>query len=324
MERSLALSLSNNDILQVFPQLRVSLQQVGLTTIKDIAKTSPQRISEATGLNITDSEDLCNTALSKLQNNGFKNFFIKATNISSDRRERISTGSKNVDNLLGGGIETGALTHFYGDPVSGKTQLCYTLCALLPLYYGLIYIDTENKFRPERVVSIAKSRGLNINDVLLRIQVAKPIDTNQQELRIEAACGAIEKSNSTIKLLVVDSMTYLYRVDYAGRSKLTEKQQKLNQYMHKLSKIAQTNSVAVVVTNQVQYTPDSLFGTGKPAPIGAQVMLYASTHTVFLSGSNPEVMLARLVHSPCYPQLEANYSINERGITDVDHNSCNS
>ena len=118
-------------------------------------------------------------------------------------------------------------------------------------------------------------------------------------------------------------MTYLYRVDYAGRSKLTEKQQKLNQYMHKLSKIALTNSVAVIVTNQVQYTPHSHFGTSKSAPIGARVMLYASTHSVFLSGSNPEVM-RRLVHSPCYPQLDVNYSINEKGITNVDYNSCNS
>jgi DNA repair protein RadA len=323
MERSKALSLNNNDIMQAFPQLRVSLQKAGLITIKDIAETSPQSVSEATGLSIPDSEDLCKTALSELQNNGFKNFFIKATNISSDRRERISTGSKNIDNLLGGGIEAGALTHFYGDPISGKTQLCYTMCALLPLYYGVIYIDTENKFRPERVLSIARSRGLNIEDILHRIQVTKPIDTNEQETRIEAACQAIEKSNSTIKLLVVDSMTYLYRVEYPGRSKLTEKQQKLNLYMHKLSKVAQTKNIAVVVTNQVQHTPDSLFGN-KSAPIGARVTLYASTHSVFLSGSNPEVMLARLVHSPCYPQLDANYSINEKGITDVDHNSCNS
>ena len=113
-------------------------------------------------------------------------------------------------------------------------------------------------------------------------------------------------------------MTDLYRVDYAGRSKLTEKQQKLNQYMHKLSKLAQTNDLSVVVTNQVQYTPDSLFGSStKPAPIGAQIMLYASTHTVFLSGSNPERILARLVHSPCLPQKDSCFEINESGIADI-------
>ena len=186
------MSLNNNDIIQTFPQLRVSLQKAGLTTLKDIAEASPQRISEVTSLSKIDSEDLCKTALSEIQNNGFKNLFTKATNISSNERERISTGSKNLDNLLGGGIETGALTHFYGNPVTGKTQLCYTLCALLPSSYEVIYIDTENKFRPERIESIAKSRGLDINCILQRIQITRPSDTNQQELSIEAACDAIK------------------------------------------------------------------------------------------------------------------------------------
>jgi DNA repair protein RadA len=144
------LSLNNNcscdDITQTFPKLRVSLQKAELTTIKDIAETSPQRISEVTGLSITNSENLCKIALSEIQNNGFKNLFTKAASISSYERERISTGSKSLDNLLGGGIETGALTHFYGDPVTGKTQLCYTLSALLPLSYEVVYIDRKTSF----------------------------------------------------------------------------------------------------------------------------------------------------------------------------------
>jgi DNA repair protein RadA len=70
--------------------------------------------------------------------------------------------------------------------------MCYTLCVLLPLSYGVIYVDTENKFRPERIESIAKSRGLDINCILQRIQITRPLDTNQQELSIEAACDAIK------------------------------------------------------------------------------------------------------------------------------------
>lgn len=324
MDGSNVLSMNNcscDDMAQTFAQLRESLQKTGLTTIKDIAETSPHSISEVTGLSITDSEDLCKTALSEIQNNESninQNFFSKATNFISNERERISTGSKSIDELLGGGIETGALTHFYGDPRTGKTQLCHTLCVLLPLSYGVIYIDTENKFRPERIQAIAKSRGFDINGILQRIQIAKPLDTKQQELRIEAACDAIKKPNSAIKMLIVDSMTDLYRVDYAGRSKLTQKQQKLNKHMHKLSKLAQTNNIAVVVTNQVQYTPDNLFGgSSKPAPIGAQIMLYASTHSVFLNGSDPERILARLVHSPCLPQKDSCFEINESGIGDI-------
>lgn len=69
-------------------------------------------------------------------------------------------------------------------------------------------------------------------------------------------------------------MTSLYKVDYPGRAKLSDKQQKLNQYMHKLSILAQINNIAVVVTNQVQYTPDNPFGiNNRPVPIGGQIML---------------------------------------------------
>ncbi|HXX96926.1 MAG TPA: hypothetical protein VEL11_07405 [Candidatus Bathyarchaeia archaeon] len=46
--------------------------------------------------------------------------------------ERISTGSRNMDYLLGGGVETKAVTEFFGAPNSGKTQLCHTMCAMLP------------------------------------------------------------------------------------------------------------------------------------------------------------------------------------------------
>jgi RecA/RadA recombinase len=46
--------------------------------------------------------------------------------------ERISTGCKNLDALLGGGIETKAVTEFYGEPGSGKTQICHALCAMVP------------------------------------------------------------------------------------------------------------------------------------------------------------------------------------------------
>jgi hypothetical protein len=99
MERIVALSLSNNEIMRAFPQLRVSLQQAGLTTIKDIAKTSPQIILEATGLSIPDSEDLCKTALSEIQNNGLGNLFIKATNISPDKERGFQQDLKVLMNF---------------------------------------------------------------------------------------------------------------------------------------------------------------------------------------------------------------------------------
>jgi DNA repair protein RadA len=142
-------------------------------------------------------------------------FFISATEVRNQKEERLPTGSKNLDNLLGGGggIETGAVTQFYGAPGSGKTQLCYTVCAILPSQYKAIYIDTESTFRPERIESIARARGLDPVNILQNIHIAKPLNSTQQESCIETACSIISKPDSKIKLLIVDSMTAHYRVD---------------------------------------------------------------------------------------------------------------
>src|SRR5215211_8804311 len=104
-------------------------------------------------------------------------------------------------------------------PGSGKTQLCYTTRAMLPSQYNAIYIDTENTFHPERIESIAKARGLDHAKILKNIQIAKPLDSSQQESCIESAFSVISKPNSKIILLIVDSMTAHYRVYYAGHSK---------------------------------------------------------------------------------------------------------
>jgi DNA repair protein RadA len=74
---------------------------------------------------------------------------------------RLPTGCRSLDNLLDGGIEAGVITQVYGPPGSGKTQLCHTLCAMLPLNNNAIYIDTEGSFRPERIQAIAIARGLD-------------------------------------------------------------------------------------------------------------------------------------------------------------------
>jgi RecA/RadA recombinase len=79
---------------------------------------------------------------------------------------RLPTGCKSLANLLDGGIEAGVITQVYGPPGSGKTQLCHTLCVMLPSDYGAIYIDTEGSFRPERIQEIANARGFDSKQIL--------------------------------------------------------------------------------------------------------------------------------------------------------------
>jgi DNA repair protein RadA len=151
---------------------------------------------------------------------------------------------------------------------------------MLPCNYRVIYIDTEGSFRPERIRAIANARGFDSKQILQRILVTKALDIKQLESRIEAACSKISSDNKT-KLLIVDSIINHYRAEYGGRSKLPEKIQRLNKYMHLLLKTAHP-SVAVVVTNhQMQSSFDGFY---RVAPLGGYVMSYASKCIIHLNG----------------------------------------
>lgn len=86
----------------------------------------------------------------------------------------ISTGSSDLDTLLGGGIETGAITEIFGEFRTGKTQLCHTLCVTCqrPLDQGsaegrAMYIDTEGTFRPQKLCAIAERYQMDPSEVLV-------------------------------------------------------------------------------------------------------------------------------------------------------------
>ena len=228
------------------PTTKGFLEQAGFKSIKDLVVRGPVDVSEATGMQLDKSVYICNKARSKLEEIGIiEKSFTKATILYEKRKneERISTGSKNLDDLFGGGIETRAITEIYGEYGTGKTQLCHTLCVIVNLdkpqgglKAGALYIDTENTFRPERIVSIAQARNLDADRILDNVLVAKAYNSAHQELIIEQTGPVIDANG--IKLIVVDSMVAHYRAEFLGRSTLSERQQKLNKFMHILLRIA--------------------------------------------------------------------------------------
>lgn len=98
---------------------------------------------------------------------------------------QISTGSKALDELIGGGIKSSTINEAFGETGAGITQLSHTLCVTCQInnpsqnYYGgkAFFIDTENSFRPSRIRQIAKRFGMNENDVLENILIARAYNT---------------------------------------------------------------------------------------------------------------------------------------------------
>ncbi len=241
------------------------------------------------------------------------------------RREsigKLTTGSKELDALLGGGVETQAITEFFGKFGSGKTQLAHQLAVnvQLPKEKGglegtAVYIDTENTFRPERIQQMAKHLKLDPHKVLGNIMVARAYNSDHQMLLAEKAAEIAKDKN--VKLVVVDSLTAHFRAEYAGRGELAPRQQKLNRHMHVLQrKLADLHNAVIIVTNQVMARPDILFGD-PTAPIGGHIVGHHSTFRVYLKKGKGNKRVAELIDSPSMPEGECIFDVTTDGIIDA-------
>jgi DNA repair protein RadA len=314
--------LELDNIEGVGPVTKQKLLEAGIHTILDLLVRGPMGVSDATGLDLDKATSICNRARVKLVELGkLEKDFVTATEIYKKRQkiERISTGTKSLDDLLGGGIETQAITEIYGEYGTGKTQICHTLCVMVQLpkdkgglNAGAIYIDTENTFRPERIYHIAETRGLDPNEALEQVIVAKAYNSAHQELIMEDVGTIVEKNNT--KLLIVDSAVAHYRAEFLGRGTLAERQQRLNKFMHMLLRIAETYNIAAIATNQIQSSPDTFFGDPS-RPTGGHVVAHTSTYRIYLKRSGRN-RIARMVDSPYHPEREVMFLLSEKGVED--------
>lgn len=258
-----------------------------------------------------------NTFISENKSQSEKSdLFIPSSKINSNKTEQFSTGSKSLDNLLGGGLEPKTITQLSGQPGSGKTTVCFTSCALLPSHFKCIYIDTEGSFRKERIVQIAKSRKINVS--LENIFVSQVSTTRELENCIDGIDEFVQ-SDPTIKLIIIDSMTNLYRVEYLGRAKLPQRQQQLMKYMYKLRQLALSKELVVVITNQV-YSDHSKSSYQKDTSVGGYTIDYPCTNILKLSKSGNFNVTAELLKSPSHPYDITYLYIDVQGISDDEEN----
>jgi DNA repair protein RadA len=300
------------------------LNSAGITSILDLAAATPRELMEV-GLSAEKAEELCLRARLMLVESGFLDReFVPATEVLERRKsmQRITTGSKALDAMLGGGVETQAITELIGEYGCGKTQICHTLCvtAQLPrdkggLESSAIYIDTEATFRPERIYQIAEGRGLDPQKVLENVIFASVYNSSHLQLTVKELGKYIEKYRA--RLVVVDSVISHFRAEFVGRGTLAERQQKLNDLLHRLLRTAQMHNTAIVVTNQVQANPDQFFGDPNK-PSGGHVLAHSSTYRIYLRRAANNTRLARVIDSPYHPPTaEAYFKITEKGVEDL-------
>jgi DNA repair protein RadA len=321
---STIVDLEIQDIEGVGPTTARKLKEAGIVSVMDLAVAS----SDELAVDINSSKETAATFIMAAQrllreSNILEKEFVTAESALEKRKAlmRCSTGSNALDELLLGGIETQAVTEFYGEFGSGKSQICHTLAAIAPqpreaggLNGGVIYIDTEGTFRPERLNQIARARDLESSHVLKNVAVCKVYNSSHLELIIKDLGKYISDFNA--KLVIIDSIISLHRAEFAGRGTLADRQQRLNNLLHKVIRLAEIFNIAVVITNQVQSSPDTFFGDPTKAA-GGNVLGHASTYRIYLRKSG-ENRTAKMIDSPYHPYSDAKFTLNEKGTDDLE------
>ena len=291
------------------------LRKNGFGDLLSIAVSTVGQLSDAGGVSESKSRKIIRVAREKLDM-GFKS----GAEILEERKEveKISLGCSHIDNMMDGGFETGSITECFGEYGSGKTQLALKLAVGAQRDYEdstVVYIDTESTFRPERVKQFAKGEGLEPDDILENIKVARAYNTDHQMLLAEKVEDIIDQGDD-VKLVIVDSLTAHFRAEFVGRGTLAKRQQKLNQHMHTLALLADKHNLCVYVTNQVQTKPDQFFGDPTEA-IGGNIVGHASTYRIYLRRGRKGTRVAKLIDSPNLPDDECVFMITTEGIEDA-------
>lgn len=165
------------------------------------------------------------------------------------RIERLATGVKSIDDLLCGGFEVGTISQLYGEPASGKTNICLQLMVnTVRAGKRVIYIDTEG-FSPERFSQIAGDRS---KELARSVIVFSPMSFEEQYAAIKDAEKLIDQN---VGLIILDSATAFYRLELESKDSMALKRELANQ-MTILLGMARRYSIAVVITNQIYMDVD--------------------------------------------------------------------
>lgn len=297
------------------------LRDAGLMTVEAVAFSTKKKILAVKGISEAKAERILIEA-AKLVPLGF----CTAAEYHQVREQQLSlsTGSKELDTLLGGGIETGSITEMFGEFRTGKTQLCHTLAITcqMPMSHGgaegkAMYIDTEGTFRPERCRAIAERFGLDPDQALENVSFARAYNSDHQRQLLNQACALMAETRYAI--MIVDSATALYRTDFTGRGELAARQQHMGQFLRALQRIADEFGIAVVITNQVvaQVDGGAMFAVDPKKPIGGNIIAHASQTRLSLRKARGENRVCKIYDSPNLPESEATFSISEGGIVDA-------
>ena len=302
----------------VGPATAEKLREAGFSDLMALAVASPAMVADAAELGANVAQKIIIAAREAVDVGGFE-----TGDVILERRKsvaKLTTCSKAFDELLGGGLETQAITECFGEFGSGKSQLAHQLAVNITrseddggLNGETVWIDTEQTFRPERIRQMTDALELDSEEILKKVHVARAFNSHHQMLLVEKAQDLAK--DFPIRLIVIDSLTAHFRAEFIGRGVLAERQQLLNKHIHELMRFGDLRNAVIYVTNQVHAKPDAFFGD-PTRPVGGHIVGHSATFRIYLRKSKGGKRIARLIDSPNLPEAEAVFSVSEVGVRD--------
>ncbi|MBS7609882.1 DNA repair and recombination protein RadA [Candidatus Bathyarchaeota archaeon] len=304
--------------LNLDPSLAEKLRKMGFETPEALATATVEELMYV-GLDVDTSRRILREIRDSLP---FLTLSGEDLLMEGLKVQRITTGSKALDDALGGGVETRNITEFFGESGTGKSQICHQLCVNVGLpeemggiLGGALYIDADNTFRPERICQMAKRFKLDPMEVLKGIHCVKVVNSDHQIFVVDK-CEEILKRHK-VRLIIVDSLTTHFRGDYPGKELLPKRQLSLTKHISRLKELSKAFDLAVVVTNHVISSPEEPFGEALKAAGGFAISYAVRTRLYLRKAISPNLRIARLVSSPYLSEREVIFRIAEGGIEDI-------
>ncbi|MCK5158627.1 MAG: DNA repair and recombination protein RadA [Candidatus Heimdallarchaeota archaeon] len=306
------------ELQSVTKELLDKLESKGFSTIESISWLNPEELSEKIGIDLEIAQTIITEAISNIDQ---KPISAADLLLKEEKRLKISTGSTELDKLLGGGIFTGEITEVSGEFASGKTQLCFQLCisVQLPLEQGgleggVYYIDTEGTFSSTRIVQMAQSNGLDLKKLLSNIAVTRTYNSDHLTFLISNVEQIIKERN--IKLFIIDSIASHFRAEYVGDDRLVSRQQAIMRLAETMKQLLEKFEIAIVVTNQVIATMDDSLFDKSPHPALGFAWAHRPHQRILLRKGRDQARIARMYDSSRLPDRECVFFVTEKGISD--------
>lgn len=226
---------------------------------------------------------------------------------------RLSTGCGSLDEILGGGFRFGRVSLVYGEAATGKTALALS-CAINHLRREpgekAFYIDADQSLSTNRLMQIAGRDGERL---LERLLIWRPRSFSEQTEVVE---GLLALLTHGATLVVVDSITGLYRLEAGDAERTFTVNKELNRQLGFLSEVAKTRDAAVLLTGQVH----GVLGSGLPQvePVAQRLLRYWSDTVLKLEMTQTTGVRQALLEKPEAAHKACRFSLSDKGLTDVE------